>query len=491
MAAKTDSVAVEHASATASRTDTDGAEHTSAGTGDVAHYDAVVIGGGGGLTAAWWADRAGKRVALIEERPDRSGGTCVNVGCIPTKGLVQAAEAVWAARGAGRFGVHIDPEAITVDFQQVMRIVRERRTRGMEGTKGWIEHSFTPYWGRARFVGEKLLEMDDGRRLTGDHIFISTGARPSVPPIPGLEDLPYLTNETVFDLEAPPERLIILGGGYIGVEFGHFFSAMGTEVVVIESQGCLLREDHEVRSCFTKAFRERVELHNNHRAKAAIRTADGIGFLIQAPDEPEPHPVVGDAILVAVGRVPNTDGLGLETTGVETNERGWIEVDDRLRTSHPDIFAYGDVIGQRMFKHMSSREGEHAWFVSQGDERPLEDSGTPHAVFSWPELASVGLTEEQCVEQGIRFRKVVQSYDHVRKGEIVGSPPGLAKLLLEKDQDRILGFHMVGPGSADLVFAVTVAMQAAGENARLVQRAVAIHPTMTELIRSVFDAALL
>lgn len=456
-------------------------------------FDVLVLGGGSGLTAAYYAEQDGKSVALVDERPGALGGTCVNRGCIPSKGLIQAAEVLKTIREAGRFGIHLPQDQVRVDFKALTDQVRERRSKGAEGTRGWVDSSFTPFYGHARFVAERTVEVqtEDGpRRVSGGKVFIATGARPAVPPIPGLKDIPYHTNETIFDIEEQPGSIVILGGGYIGVEFGHFFSTLGTDTTVIESLSCLLREDDDVRSVFTKNFqaKENVTLLNGTRAVQAIQEDGRVGFLVRKKDsDDEPTRVLADAVLVAVGRVPNTDRLDLDAAGVETDERGWIRVDDHLRTTHPDVYAYGDVIGQGMFKHTSSKEGLVAYRNSQGGDRVMDYTANPHAIFSDPQIGSVGLTEAEAREQGLDVTVVKKDYDGVMKGQIVGSPPGLAKLLVEKGTDRILGFHLVGPHAADLVHEVVVAMEN-GLPAQAVRDAIHIHPTMPELIHTVFEA---
>jgi mycothione reductase len=192
---------------------------------------------------------------------------------------------------------------------------------------------------------------------------------------------------------------------------------------------------------------------------------------------------------VATGRRPNTDDLDLERTGVELDEHGFVTVDAELRTSHPEIYAYGDVIGQAMFKHTSSYEGELAYRNSQGASIKVDYAANPHAVFSDPQIGSVGLTEQACKERGLRYRVARKDYADIAKGEIIGAPPGFAKLLVEEGTDRILGFHMVGPSAADLIHEVVIAMNAAGGTSALVRDSIHVHPTLAELIKRVFDAA--
>lgn len=452
------------------------------------HYEVVCIGGGSGLTAAYFAEQDGRSVALVDDRPDQLGGTCLNRGCIPTKGLIQAAEVMQTIRHAADFGIHVDQDSIRVDFAAVLDTVRRRREEAAAAVRRWVEGAFTPYYGRARFVDDRVLEMDDGRRLSGDRVFIAAGARPAAPPIPGLDGMDFLTNESVvLDLEAQPEHLVILGGGYIGCEFAHFFSALGTRVTIIDHSGCLLAEDDDVRALFTRELGKRVELVLNAPAREAVARDGRVGFVVDA--DGRERTVLGDRVLVAAGRRPNSDGLALERTGVEVDGRGFVAVDAHLRTTQPGIYAYGDIIGQGMFKHTSSYEGELAYRNAFGATLTADYRANPHAVFGDPQIGGVGLTERACREQGLDYTVASKEYGDVAKGRIIGAPPGFAKLLVEKGSDRILGFHMIGPQAADLIHEVVVAMNAGQGTADLVRNSIHVHPTLAELVRQVFDAA--
>lgn len=236
------------------------------------HFDIVVIGAGSGLTAAYFAGQDGKSVALITDRPEAMGGTCINFGCIPTKTLIQSARAVDAIKTASRFGIAVDSSTISIDFARIMNDMRAARADDAAGARQWVESAMTPFFTRVRFVGEKLLETEDGARITGDKIFIASGARAVIPPIEGLEDTGYWTNEDVLELEDQPASLIVIGGGYIGAELGYFFAALGTAVTVINPSDKLLAEDDDVRELFTREFGKRVRLVSG-RAKRAHTTA--------------------------------------------------------------------------------------------------------------------------------------------------------------------------------------------------------------------------
>ncbi|WP_168203170.1 dihydrolipoyl dehydrogenase family protein [Marinobacter fonticola] len=448
-------------------------------------YDVVVIGGGSGLTAAYFASQDDKSVALITDRPEAIGGTCVNFGCIPTKTLVQSARTVDAIRDAATFGVHVDQESMSIDFAGIMRQMRSSRANNASGAREWVEAAMTPVFERVRFVGDKLLETESGTRITGDKIFIASGARATIPPIEGLEDAGYWTNEDVLELEQQPESLIVIGGGYIGAELGYFFAAMGTDVTVVNSSEELLSEDDDVRALFTEQFGKRVRLVTGKAKRAKtegvtkrveVETANGSTQTLDA-----------EQILVATGRTPNTETLDLSQTGVQVDNRA-IRVNAHLRTDHPDIYAYGDVIGRGMFKHASSYEGELAYRNSQGGDERMSYRSNPHAVFSDPEIGAVGLSEDECKQQGLDYRVAKVDYADVAKGKIVGAPAGFAKLIVENGSERILGCHIIGPNAALLIHEVVVAMNAGDGTADAVCRSIHIHPSLSEIIGTLFDS---
>lgn len=448
-------------------------------------FDVLILGGGSGLTAAYHAAKDGLSVAVVEERPHELGGTCVNRGCIPTKGLIQSAEVMRTVREAGTFGIHLDQTSVRVDFEAIMNTVRARRAENARSVKAWVDDAFTPVYERVRFIDEKVVESESGRRIKGDRVFLANGARAAAPPIPGLQEAGYWTNETVLEQSRQPDSLVVLGGGYIGCELGYFFAALGTRVTIVDRSECLLDEDDDVRALFTREFGKQVELVLNAKAVETVAREGGRGFVVEQGGER--HTLLADEILVAAGRRPNTDGLELEKTGVETDEDGWVEVDDRLQTTHPHVYAYGDVIGQAMFKHTSSYEGELAYRNARGGDQRVSYLANPHAVFGNPQIGSVGLTEQECRDQGLRYQTAKKDYADIAKGAIVGSPPGFAKLIVEQDTDRILGYHLVGPQAADLVHEVVAAMCAGDGRADLIRNTIHIHPTLSELTRQVFD----
>ncbi|MDW5377886.1 dihydrolipoyl dehydrogenase [Halomonas sp. HP20-15] len=451
------------------------------------HFDVVVIGGGSGLTAASQAVDDGRSVALVTDRPEAMGGTCVNFGCIPTKTLIQAAEVMTTIRNAERFGIHLDQGSVRADFAWIMASMRQARADNASDPRRRVEATMTPVYSRVRFVGERCLETAEGERISGDSIFIATGARASVPPIEGLEACGYLTSETALELERQPDSLVIVGGGYIGAEMGHFFASLGTRVTLINGSARLLSEDEEVGALFTEVFSEKVERVTGRAVRASRR---GEARQVEVEDQSgKMRTVVAEQILLAAGRQPNTESLALAATGVECDEKGAIRVDERLATTCPGIYAYGDVIGRAMFKHTASYEGQLAYRNSRGANEAVSYRSNPHAVFSDPQIAAVGLTEQACREQGLDYRALRKDYADSAKGKIIGAPRGFAKLLIERHTDRILGFHIIGPDAATLIHEVIVAMNAGDGTAESVRRTIHVHPSLPELIHSLFNAS--
>jgi dihydrolipoamide dehydrogenase len=277
----------------------------------------------------------------------------------------------------------------------------------------------------------------------------------------------------------------VIGGGYIGAELGYFFAALGTRVTLVNPQARLLSEDDDVRALFTREFARHAHLvtgrathagvSNSHKT-VEVETENGETLVLEA-----------EQILLAAGRTPNTEALDLAATGAQVNDQGAIKVDNCLRTDHPDIYAYGDVIGQGMFKHTSSAEGELAWRNSQGANERMSYRANPHAVFSDPEVAAVGLSESECRDKNLDYRVAKLDYADTAKGKILGAPAVFSKLLVENHIERILGCHIIGPDAAILLHEVVVAMNTEGASADCVRRAIHIHPSLSELIGTLFS----
>jgi dihydrolipoamide dehydrogenase len=450
------------------------------------HHDALVLGGGSGLTAVYHAEADGKDVGLVEPGP--LGGTCINRGCIPTKTLVESADLAREIQRSAAFDVEAgEPD---VDVAALMDRMRSMRADNVAHSDDWIENSdqITLYRERARFVGDRTVELvDDGEQLAADHVFVATGARPLVPPIEGIGDVDILTNRTILDdLDDAPESLAIVGGGYVGLEFGHFFSAVGTDVTIVDGGDRLAKpEDSEIGQRLTEAVQDYADVHLGTRATRLAEKDRGVLVVgdTAAGDEIEIH---ADEVLVAAGRRPNTEELNLEATDVETTERGWIDVDEAFQTTNPHVYAYGDVIGRGMFKHTSSFEGEAAYRNSQGGHVTVEYDQNPHAIFTQPKVAGVGMTEDEAQQAARDVEVAKASYSTVAKGNIVQAEDGFAKAVVDPTTREILGFHAIGPQAPTLVHEVVVAMTAGDGSIDNITDAIHVHPTLSELVHTLF-----
>jgi dihydrolipoamide dehydrogenase len=442
-------------------------------------YDVIVIGSGSGAIIVEQALAHGQTVALVDKGP--FGGTCLNVGCIPSKILTAAADRVLEIEEAPRFGIRAS--AVRVDFQAIMDRMR-KLVRGEERTSpdsirripGLDFYEHTGY-----FVDDYTMEAG-GARIRGRKIFIVSGARPFIPRLRGIEAGDYLTNESLLELRRRPESLVIVGGGYIAAEYAHFFSAMGTRVTVLQRGARLLKdEEPEVAAVLQRRLGKRVDIHTQTEA-LEIRKGEG-GIRVNAKDiaSGKTEEFRAEKVLLAAGRESNADLLKLENTGVETDERNFIKVNDYLETSKRNIWALGDAIGRKMFKHAANWEADLVWRSAFHEERLKVDLNViPHAVFTHPEIASVGLGEEEA-SRTYDILVGLARYLDIARGQAVMEEDGLAKIIVEKQTGKILGFHIVGPDASILIQEVTNALAARGTIEALLH-GLHIHPAMAELI---------
>jgi mycothione reductase len=341
------------------------------------------------------------------------------------------------------------------------------------------------YEGEARFTGEHTLEVN-GKKIEGEQIFIAAGSRPFIPPIKGLAGVPYLTNESLLELKEKTENLIIIGGGYIAVEYGHFFAAMGTKVTILEmADRLVLSEEPEIAGLLEKKLKERMRVFTGARVEEVSRGGEGVVVLTRgaASDDAVKH--TAQHILVAVGRVSNADTLNLPAAGIEADGRGFIKVNARLETNRKNIYAVGDVIGRAMFTHMANREAAVvAHNVLHGAKMEVDLDTVPHAVYSHPQIASVGLTEAEA-GKGRKIAVGRARYYDVAKGEAMQELDGFAKAIVDVKDEKILGFHIVGPYAPELVQEVINAMSGGGIDE--LNRGIHIHPALPELIIAAFN----
>ncbi len=445
-------------------------------------YDVVVIGSGAGGLIVEQAMAQGLRVAWVDKGP--LGGTCLNVGCIPSKMVIFPADRIMEIREAGKLG--IKAEITEIDFEGILERTRKSIAHEREHMRDSIygNRDLDFYEDTGRFVGNHTMEVS-GLKIKGRNIYIASGARPLIPPVKGLENVDYLTNDNVFDLEKKPESILIIGGGYIAVEFGHFFSAMGTKVTIVQRGERLVKEEEpEISDLLKKEMQKRMEIHTGTEVLEARQEGGLCRIVGRAKETGEPREFTGERVLICAGRTSNADLLEVESTGVDTDDRGYIVVNDYYETTKKRIWAFGDAIGKRMFRHSANQEALLAWENSTNGKKGTIDYHTvPHAVFTYPEIASVGLREAEAKAEYDGVLVGTARYRDVARGEAMQEDGAFAKMILQKGTGKILGCHIIGPQASILLQEVINAMTS-GEHLSPIIRGMHIHPALTELIHA-------
>jgi mycothione reductase len=449
-------------------------------------YDVVIIGSGAGANIIDDALSHNKTVALVDKGP--SGGTCLNTGCIPTKMIVVPADRVMEVREAKKLGITAEIRA--VDFPAIMERMRSHVGKSRDQIKAALEgaEDFDYYGGEAQFTDERTLEVN-GKTVKGKTFFIVAGARPLVSTIKGMESVEYLTNESALRLTALPESMVIIGGGYVAVEFAHFFEAMGTRVTIVQRNKRLVPdEEPEVSELLRNSLSRRMQVHVDTEAIEVKQTGPVVTVTAKERGSGKQREFTASHLLVAVGRRPNTDNLMVVNTGVKTDEKGYIVVDEFFETSAKGIWAYGDIIGKKMFRHAANHEAELVWHNAvHGKKSRMNYLTVPHAVFSWPEIASVGLGEAEAVKligkQEVLVGKAM--YTDVARGEAMREEEGFAKAVVHRKTGKVLGYHIIGPHASILIQEVVNAMAADG-NVWSVAKGMHIHPALSEVVLKAF-----
>ena len=444
-------------------------------------YDAIIIGTGqSGPALAGRLVVAGMKVAIVERK--FFGGTCVNTGCMPTKTLVASAYAAHMARRAADFGVTIDG-AIGVDMKAVKIRKDAVSARSRIGLEKWLKslRGCTAYEGHARFVSARLVLMGN-ELLKGRHIFVNVGGRALVPSIPGLDQVDYLTNSSMMDVDFVPKHLVIIGGSYIGLEFAQVYRRFGSEVTVIELQPRLIqREDEDVSEAVTEILkREGIDVHVN--AKCLGVTKRGKDIVVSVDCTNGAAQVVGSHLLLAVGRRANTDDLGLDKAGVAVDAKGFIQVDDQLRTNVRGIWAMGDCNGRGAFTHTSYNDFEIiAANLLENDPRRVTDRIPAYALYTDPPLGRAGMTEWEVRKSGKAALIATIPMTEVGRAFEKGETEGFMKILVDKNTKQILGAAFLGLSGDEVIHCVLDLMYAKAPYT-VMQRAMHIHPTVSELI---------
>jgi len=444
-------------------------------------YDAIVIGTGqSGPALAVRLANAGRKTAIVERK--LFGGTCVNVGCIPTKTLIASARAAHVARNGADYGVAIDGR-ISVDMVRAKARKDAVVLQSNEGVTKWLRNTpnLTVLEGHARLEGPRSVRVN-GTLLEAAQIFLNVGGRASVPDLPGIAEVEYLTNSGMMDVDFLPEHLVIIGGSYIGLEFAQMYRRFGSRVTVVEMGPRLIaREDEEVSAAIQKILEsEGIEIRLN--AKCITLAKHGNGVAAGLSCEGGPPEVTGSHLLLAVGRVPNTDDLGLEKAGVKTDPRGYVVVDDELRTSVPGIWALGDANGRGAFTHTSYNDYEivAANLLDSGHRR-VTDRIPAYALYIDPPLGRAGMTEREARASGRKVLAATMMMSRVGRARERGETQGFMKILVDAQTRLILGAALLGIEADEAIHSILDVMYA-GAPYTVIQTAVHIHPTVTELI---------
>jgi dihydrolipoamide dehydrogenase len=449
-------------------------------------FDVLVIGSGSGMIIASAAVANGLKTAIVEKGP--MGGTCLNRGCIPSKMLIYPAEVTKILLESQKIGVNVTTPN-SIDFKKIMarmhKIVNEDSGSQAESVK--ITPGLTWFAQPGEFIRDYTMRIGQ-TEVQAAKIFIVSGARPGVPRFKGLESVDYLTSDSVLNLETPPKSIIIVGGGYIGTEYAHFFSGIGVTATIIQRpQRLVSDEEPEVSDLLRTELEKYVEVHTGFEVVEVRQEGNTKFVLAKNLLDGSQRTFSGDALMIAVGRVPNSDILKPEKTGVKTDERGFIKVNEYLETSKKNIWAFGDAIGKEMFKHVANFEAGIAWHNAVHDHKAMMDYSTaPHAIFTYPQVASVGLKEDEARQKGYQIMVGKALYRETAMGAAMGEPNGFVKVIVERETGKILGGHIIGPEASNLIQEITNAMNTETRSYASVIQAMHIHPALCEVVQRAF-----
>ncbi|MFP4458711.1 MAG: dihydrolipoyl dehydrogenase family protein [Candidatus Zixiibacteriota bacterium] len=450
------------------------------------NYDIIVIGNGSGAAIAKKATKNGLKTLIIDK--DGNGGTCINYGCIPSKNLISPADMVHDLERMKNLG--IDVSLTDIDFEKIMsRMHDSRRIRSKAKIKKQKSTENLDFINaEASFVGEKTIEVK-GMKYHGKKIFINTGAKPMIPPIDGTEDVPYLTNESLLELKKKPESIIIIGGGYIGVEFENFFSAMGTDVTIVQRDDRLVPPVlAELSDILLKLIQKRSRVLLNSNARKIKSTDEQIIVEIEQ-NNGKSIELKAEKVLIATGRRPATKALNCEKAGIKLEKKGFVIVDQYYQTTAKDIYAIGDCNGKAMFKHIANKEAEFAWHNAKNvDKKSVDYDAIPYAIYSHPNIAAIGLNIDEAVERYGKDDILIghSDYWHIAKGFAIDEKDGQAIAIVHKKTDKILGFNIIGPQSPVLIQEIITTIKQNGTKESILD-SIHIHPALSEIISTCFS----
>jgi len=454
-------------------------------------YDVIAVGTG---SAMYVVDGMMQRnpdikVAVVDK--DEPGGICLTRGCIPSKILLYPAEVIRTVEGAGIFGIDVDLRKI--DFAKVMKRMRNIIDGDIESIRQGLNS--TPnidyYHATAEFISPYTLKIGNAT-IRSKMILLSIGSESTIPPIHGLKEAGYHTSDTILYITKLPESIAVVGGGYIAAEYGHFLSAMGSNVTIIgRNPQFLPQEEPEVSAIARRELEKHMTILTNSEVIQAEKTPSKRKRLIAVERTTgEKKTIEAHEILIAAGRGPVKD-IHPERAGIKTDERGWIQVNEYLETSLPNVWAFGDAKGKHMFKHVGNYESTLVYYNAVlGQKIPVDYHAVPHAVFTYPEVASVGLREEEAIERVGAERVLIgfKRYEDTAKGEAMAVKDYFVKVILERENLRILGAHIIGPYASTLIQEIINLMYAPDQSAKPLLQAMHIHPALSEVVQRAFQS---
>jgi mycothione reductase len=451
----------------------------------VEKFDALVIGSGSGMLVASAAIEQGFKVALIEH--GKMGGTCINVGCVPSKMLIHPADVLAVIQASEKLGIKATVDS--VDFNNIMNRMRilVSHDTGQQISAIQATPEMTWFKETGEFISDYTMQVGS-YTITAKVVFIASGARTTVPLIKNIQNVDYLTSDTVLELKSKPKSIIIVGGGYIGMEYGHFFSALGTKTTIVQRPSRILpEEESEVSDLLRREVAGRIDIYTDFEAIEVKQ--DSTDKILTARNRIDGiiKEFSAEALMIATGRVSNADLLKPEKTGVKLDDRGFIAVNEFLETSKKNIYAFGDAIGKQMFKHAANYEAGLVWHNSTNDHKVKMDfSVMPHAVFTQPQIAAVGLKEEEAKQQKYNILIGKALYRDTAMGAAMGYPEGFVKVIVEQQTNKILGAHIIGPEASNLIQEITNAMVVSEGDFSPIARGIHIHPALNEVVQNAF-----
>lgn len=446
-------------------------------------FDLIVIGSGSGLDVAIAAAEYGLKVAIIEKGP--LGGTCLNRGCIPSKMLIHSADVMECIQRAQLFGVEVNEYKI--NFKSIVdRVLKEvdfdsqRIERSLERIKNPLL-----FKEECKFIAYKTLKVGE-KIIWANKILIASGSRPKIPNIDGLKESGFITSDEALRLKVQPKALTIIGGGYIAVELAHFFGALGTKINIVQKHSTLIpNEDEELSKRFSEIFSMKYNVHLDSFPINVSKKDGEFKVTIKNMKENQIKVLYSDQLLVAAGRIPNSDMLDVGKTGVKVNDAGNVLTDEFLETSVKGIFALGDVVGRYPFKHNANLEAGYALhnIINYKNKKAVDYNAIPHAIFSSPQIASVGYTEQQLKAKNIHYLVGRASYTDTAMGLAIEDRNGFVKLLIDGHSNTILGCHILGTNASILIHEILVAMRTGSASINSIRQTVHIHPSLSEVVQ--------